>query len=177
MNDQGGMHDEHPFRAPPDQRDAARRFRGRLVAPVTIITAGAGERRSGLTVSSILVAEGEPSRVYFLLGSTTDLFYGLEETRRFVVHVLESGHGALADVFAGLRPSPGGRFAGRNVEQTEWGPVLTDITTRAYCSLEGGDEKTFSVLVAGIVEKLELSDLESPLIHFRGRYRSMGAAR
>lgn len=173
MADQGGVHEEHPFEAPADQRDPARRFRGRLAAPVTIVTSGAGEHRTGLTVSSLVVAEGDPSRVYFLLGSTTDLFYGLEETGKFVVHVLEGDHQAIADVFAGLRPSPGGRFADLNVEQTEWGPVLTDVETRAYCTYEGGDEETFFIVAEGKVDKLELSDLEDPLVYFRGQYRKL----
>ena len=60
---------------------------------MTVVTAGAGDHRTGLTVSSLVVAEGEPSRIYFLLGSTTDLFYGLEETgdERFLVMELVEG--------------------------------------------------------------------------------------
>lgn len=171
MSDQGAVHDENPFVTPNDQRDPARRFRGRLASPVTVITAGNGEHRTGLTVSSLAVAEGDPSRVYFLLGSTTDLFYGLEETGKFVVHVLESGDQTLADVFAGLRPSPGGKFADFPVEQTEWGPVLTEVKTRAYCTFEGGDEETFFIVAEGRVDKIELSEIEDPLVYFRGRYR------
>ena len=162
MADQGGVHEEHPFETPSDERDPARRFRGRLAAPVTIVTSGAGEHRTGLTVSSLVVAEGDPSRIYFLLGSTTDLFYGLEETGKFVVHVLESHDQALADIFAGLRPSPGGRFADVAVEQTEWGPVLSDVKTRAYCTFEGGDEETFFIVAEGKIDKLEMSDIEDP---------------
>ena len=173
MTDQGGVHDEHPFETPQDQRDPARRFRGRLAAPVTVVTSGAGDHRTGLTVSSLVVAEGDPSRIYFLLGSTTDLFYGLEETGKFVVHVLESGDEAIADIFAGLRPNPGGRFAGMNVEQTDWGPVLVDIPTRAYCTFEGGDEETFFIVAEGAIDKLEMSDLGDPLVYFRGRYRGL----
>lgn len=171
MSDQGGVHDDNPFGTPSDQRDPARRFRGRLAAPVTVITAGNGDHRTGLTVSSLVVAEGDPSRVYFLLGSTTDLFYGLEETGKFVVHVLEAGDQALADVFAGLRPSPGGKFAEFPVEQSEWGPVLTDVKTRAYCTFEGGDEETFFIVAEGRVDKIEIADIDNPLVYFRGRYR------
>jgi 3-hydroxy-9,10-secoandrosta-1,3,5(10)-triene-9,17-dione monooxygenase reductase component len=173
MADQGGVHDENPFLTPSDQRDPARQFRGRMAAPVTIVTAGAGEHRTGLTVSSLVVAEGDPSRVYFLLGSTTDLFYGLEETGKFVVHVLEHSHHAIADVFAGLRPSPGGRFTDVAIEQSEWGPVLTDVGTRAYCTYEGGDEETFFIVAEGVIDKLELGEIADPLVYFRGRYRKL----
>lgn len=173
MADQGGVHEEHPFETPADQRDPARRFRGRLAAPVTVVTSGSGQHRTGLTVSSLVVAEGEPSRIYFLLGSTTDLFYGLEETGKFVVHVLGGDDHALADVFAGLRPSPGGRFADLAVEQSDWGPVLTNVSTRAYCTYEGGDEETFFIVAEGKIDKLELADMEDPLVYFRGKYRKL----
>lgn len=173
MSDQGGVHAGNPFGTPNDQRDPARRLRGRLAAPVTVVTAGAGEHRTGLTVSSLMVAEGEPSRIYFLLGSTTDLFYGLEESGKFVVHVLESGDQAIADVFAGLRPSPGGRFTDLAVDQSEWGPVLTDVPTRAYCTFEGGDEETFFIVAEGRIDKIEIADISDPLAYFRGRYRKL----
>lgn len=173
MADQGGVHEENPFLTPTDQRDPARQFRGRMAGPVTIVTAGAGDHRTGLTVSSLVVAEGDPSRVYFLLGSTTDLFYGLEETGKFVVHVLEHDHHAMADVFAGLRPNPGGKFTGFATEQTEWGPVLTEVSTRAYCTYEGGDEETFFIVAEGVIDKLELGEMGDPLVYFRGRYRKL----
>ena len=90
------------------------------------------------------------------------------------MHVLEAEDQALADIFAGLRPSPGGRFAEVAVEQTEWGPVLTDIETRAYCTFEGGDEETFFIVAEGRIDKLEMSDIQDPLVYFRGSYRSLG---
>ncbi len=174
MTEQGGIHDEHPFDTPMDQRDPARRFRGRLASAVTVVTAGTGERQTGLTVSSIMIAEGEPSRVYFLVGTTTDLYYVLEERGRFVVHVLQDRHHEISDVFAGLRPSPGGRFAGLSVEDSDWGPVLSDVATRAYCTFEGGDEETYFLVAEGVIDKLELGDVDDPLVYFRGKYRSLG---
>jgi 3-hydroxy-9,10-secoandrosta-1,3,5(10)-triene-9,17-dione monooxygenase reductase component len=51
------------FAVPPGRRDPARRWRGRLVAPVTVWTAGHPPSGAGLTVSSVLVAEGQPVRL------------------------------------------------------------------------------------------------------------------
>lgn len=168
-----GIHDEHPFATPQNDRDPARRFRGRLAAPVTIVTAGDADQRVGLTVSSIVVAEGEPSRVYFLVGSTTDLFYAMEETGRFIVHVCEQGDEAIADVFAGLRPSPGGMFVDLDVEQSPYGPVLLDMGTRAFCTYQGGDEETYSFVASGEIDHLDLSEIDDPLVYFRGEYRGL----
>lgn len=167
------IHDEHPFAAPVADRDPVRRFRGRLASPITIITAGDADERTGLTVSSLMVAEGEPSRSYALIGPTTDLFLAIEETERFIVHILQEGHGPLADVFAGLRPSPGGLFVDCDVTQSPYGPVLDDLPNRLYCSYLSGEEETYSVLVEGIIEQIELTDLRDPLVYFRGKYRPL----
>ncbi len=168
----GSIHDEHPFQPPLGERDPARRLRGRLVAPVTVVTAGRPEGRAGLTVSSLMVAEGEPARVYFLVGTTTDLFEAMQETGRFVVHVLGDADGDIADVFAGLRPSPGGPFRGREVVDGDYGPELP-LGTRAYCRFVGGEEATYHLLAAGEIDRIELSEFTDPLAYFRGSYRRL----
>ncbi len=174
MTGDGAIRGEHPFRTPEPARDPARRLRGRLAAPVTIVTAGTGEGRTGLTVSSIVVAEGDPPLVYTLVGSATDLWVAIAETGRFVVHVATARDRVTADVFAGLRPSPGGLFAGRDVEETEYGPVLADLGNRAYCTMREGREESYSVLVSGAIDRVEIDELTDPLAYFRGAYRVLG---
>ncbi len=169
----GHIHEEHPFTTPADLRDPARRLRGRLVAPVTVLTAGSAAGRTGLTVSSLLVAEGEPSRVIALVGETTDLWHALADRQRFVVQVLEEADREIADRFAGLRPSPGGLFAGLEVEDTPWGPRLARTGNWAYCTVEGAVETGFHRLVTGVVDQIRLAELAQPLVYFRGRYRAL----
>jgi 3-hydroxy-9,10-secoandrosta-1,3,5(10)-triene-9,17-dione monooxygenase reductase component len=164
------IHDEHPFADPEDLRDPVRRFRGRLASPVTVITSGPPEARTGLTVSSLVVAEGEPSRIFFLCGTLTDLWPAITETGGFVVHVLEEEHREISDRFAGIRPSPGGVFAGLDPQDTEWGPVIPSIETRAFCQFTGHTDTGIYALVDGIVDRVDLSDLSRPLQYFRGRY-------
>ena len=168
----GEIHHSHPFRD--EARDPIRQLRGRLLAPVTIVTAGAGEARTGLTVSSLVTAEGEPGRVYFLLGPATDLFDELHRTGRFVVHILQERHRSLSDVFAGVRPNPGGLFAGVAVSASDWGPVLDDVPNRAYCTYRGGVEESYSFLVSATVDSVEIGELTDPLVYFRGGYRALG---
>ena len=123
--------------------------------------------------NGVVVAEGDPPLVYLLIGSTTDLWYAIEETGRFVVHVAEAPDRGLADVFAGLRPSPGGPFVSLDTEQSEYGPVISHLGTRAYCTLASAVEDSYSLLVAGAVDHIELTDLEDPLAYFRGGYRAL----
>lgn len=167
------IHSEHPFVPEPEERDQTRRFRGRLSAPVTIVTSGRGDDISGLTVSSLFVVEGDRPTVSLVVGPTSDLWETMHETRRFVIHVCRDDHNALADVFAGLRPSPGGVFAGTETTESDWGPVLTDLADRAYCTVSSMEERGYSGVVVGEIDTLEVSELTDPLVYFRGKYRRL----
>jgi flavin reductase (DIM6/NTAB) family NADH-FMN oxidoreductase RutF len=138
---------------------------------VTIVTAGSQSNRTGLTVSSLFVIEGEPGEIHMVVGPLTDLWDVMADTRKCIVHIAETGNAGLSDVFAGLRPSPGGLFARTETVASEWGPVLTDLPDRAFCSLIEMHERGWSGLVSLAVDRVEVSDLEDPLIHFRGTYR------
>jgi len=166
----GEIHDDHPFMTPPDMRDPIRRFRGRLAAPVTLVTAGTGPQRAGLTVSSLLVAEGTPSFIHLLVGASTDLWDAIQDTGAFIVHVLEAEHRELSDRFALIRPSPGGLFTGIEAVDTDHGPELAALGSRAYCRYAGHFEDTYHALVHGVVEEVVLDDLRHPLQYFRGEY-------
>lgn len=167
------IHDDHPFKDLPEDRDPVRQFRGRLVAPVTVVTAGQAGREAALTVSSLMVAEGEPSSIVALIGTNTDLWEAIESSRRFVVHILGRSHREDADAFAGIRPRPGGVFAGVAVEHSDWGPVLTDSANRVFCSLASSIELPFHHLVEGEIDRVEVADLDDPAIYFRGDYRTL----
>ena len=170
----GEIHEgENPFVAPEADRDPIRRFRGRLAAPVTIITAGDASGIAGLTISSIMVAEGSPGSVHFLLGSTADVYGIIQRTDRFVVHVLAHADRGLSDIFAGRRPNPGGPFSGLSFTLGDWGPVLDDVTDRAYCSGVSVSEQGYSLLVSAGVDEVEFTDFTDPLSYFRGMYRSL----
>lgn len=166
-----GIHDEHPFATPTELRDPIRRLRGRLTAGVTVITSGTLPRATGLTVSSLLVVEGEPGRVLALVDpETAD---DIRVAGRFVVHVLGEGQQALSDRFAGLRPSPGGRFSDLDVRRSDYGPVLGDVPSRAFCTWERAEEMGYHTLVMGIIDEIEVDELAEPLVYYRGRYRRL----
>ena len=167
----------NPFVPPPELRDPARRLRGRLAAPVTLWTAGAEEASTGLTVSSIVVAEGEPAEILGLINPLTDLFDVLNETRAFVVHVLARGQRRLAERFAGAFPHPEGLFAGEPWEQTDWGPALVSAEVRAFCRFAGAGQAGYHRLVRGLVERVEVGEAIDPLVYLQGRFRVLEPSR
>lgn len=168
------IHDENPFADATDQRDPVRRFRGRLAAPVTIVTAGFAPDHTGLTVSSLNVVEGDPGVAQIVVGPTSDLWDVSKTSGAFVIHVLEESDRHLAEVFAGLRPSPGGVFAGLELTSTQYGAVIDRLANRAFCRFVDRYELGYSGIVIGEIADVEASGLTDPLVYFRGNYRSLG---
>ena len=163
------IHSDHPFLDL--DADPVRQLRGRLGGAVTLWTSGSDRRsRAGLTVSSLMVAGGEDGRVLALLNPDSDLRHGLQDTGRGVVHLLQWGHRALADAFAGTAPAPGGPFAQATWEETSWGPRLADAGTWAGVVVESAIEVGWSLLVTASVEHVEIGDEDAALVHRRGRY-------
>ena len=167
------MTPDNPFLPPREERDQDRRFRGRLAGPVTIVTSGSGRTRTGLTVSSLFVVEGAPGQIHLVIGPQSDLWDVIADSRRCVIHIARDSKQGVADIFAGLRPSPGGVFATMETTESEWGPVLVDLGDRAYCRLLGMEERGWSGVVSLAIDEVEVTDLSDPLIHFRGGYRKL----
>ena len=169
------IHSDHPFLEP--ERDPVRRLRGRLGGAVTLWTAGTGEGpldRAGLTVTSVLVANGEPARLLALVDPDSDLADRLEETGRAVVVLLTWEDRALADAFAGTAPAPGGAFRQAEFVTTPWGPRLASAATWAGVHLESALEVGWSALVTCVVDELTVGE-DEPLVHRRGRYQRPSA--
>jgi flavin reductase (DIM6/NTAB) family NADH-FMN oxidoreductase RutF len=162
------IHSEHPFQDP--EPDPVRRWRGRLGGAVSLWTAGDDGARAGLTVSSLMVANGEPARVLALLDPDSDLAETLARTGRAVVQLLVWEHRDLADAFAGAAPAPGGPFRTGEFTATPWGPRLVTAPTWAGVVVETTAEVGWSSLVTCAVEHVEVGDDETPLVHRRGRY-------
>lgn len=162
------IHSEHPFAVP---EDTARRLRGRLGGQVSLWTTGAGTGRAGLTVSSFMVAAGQPAFVVGLLDPDSDLADRLRgEGARCVVQLLEWRHLDLAEQFAGQMPAPGGLFASSSWTQTPSGPRLADVETWAECLVHDLRDVGWSLEVTCLVESITLGEADDPLQHRRGRY-------
>jgi flavin reductase (DIM6/NTAB) family NADH-FMN oxidoreductase RutF len=173
------IHPEHPFHAAAPDRDPVRRLRGRLGGTVSLWTAGGGDRggaegRAGLTVSSRMVATGDPGHALALLDPDSSLAEALLRSRRCAMQLLGWQHRELADAFAGVTPAPGGVFRLARWAQTEWGPVLEGVSGWAGLRLVDREPLVvgWSILVDTVIEHVELhEETESPLVHRRGRYQ------
>ncbi len=164
------IHDSHPF---PTADDPARRLRGRLGGAVTLWTSGSGANRAGLTVSSVMLAGGEPARLLALVDPDSDLADASDDGERVVVHLLSWRHRDLADAFAGVTPAPGGPFRFAEFTETGHGPLLADAACWALATVESGADVGWSRLLTARVDEIQLGDDERPLLHRRGRYATL----
>lgn len=165
------IHSDHPFSTPDD---AARRLRGRLGGQVSLWTTGTGPARAGLTVSSLLVATGEPSFVIGLLDPDSDLADRLQsgaDAARCVVQLLCWSHHDVAEQFAGQMPAPGGLFAADTWVDSPFGPRLAGVDTWADCVVHDIREVGWSIEVTCRVESVTIGADDEALLHRRGRYR------
>jgi flavin reductase (DIM6/NTAB) family NADH-FMN oxidoreductase RutF len=167
------IHSGHPF---PTDDDPVRRLRGRLGGTVSLWTAGDEAERAGLTVSSWLVAGGEPGRALALLDPDADLTDVLLDTGRGVLQLLEWGDRGLADAFAGVAPAPGGPWRLAEWEQTDHGPRLAHATTWATLEVESDVAVGWSRLVTCALVEVVAGEEAAPLQHRRGRYVRPGAS-
>lgn len=165
------IHSEHPFAEPESERDPVRRLRGRLGGAVSLWTTGVGAARTGLTVSSLMVAPGDPARVLGLVDPDSDLFDAVQATGTLVVALLAWEHRDLADAFAGVAPAPGGPFRAGRWHDSDWGPVLDGVAGWAGLRVDRPDQEVgWSALLQGVVEHVEIGPETAPLVHRRGRY-------
>lgn len=165
------IHSDHPFLEPEEERDPVRRLRGRLGGAVTLWTSGSGADRAGLTVSSRMVAAGDPGHALGLVDPDCDLAAALAATEVGVVALLDWVHRDLADAFAGVAPAPGGPFRLGWWTDSEWGPVLDGVSAWAGVRLVEQRLVGWSLLVDTVVEDVTIGEENHPLLHRRGRYQ------
>jgi flavin reductase (DIM6/NTAB) family NADH-FMN oxidoreductase RutF len=160
------IHHHDPFATPESARSQVRRLRGRFAQTVTLWTAPGP---AGLTVSSCLVADGEPGRMLGLIDEESELWEAVTRAGVFAVSLLTPEDKQLADRFAGLMPAPGGLFRqGESWTETAFGPVLARAW--AGCRLESARAVGWSSLVEGTIVEVHLTDRSESLLHHRGSY-------
>ncbi len=157
---------------PEGERDPLRRFRGRLPAPVTVWATGEGLDRRGFTVSSMLIADGEPGMLAGLIDEDSAFADALGDV--FTVNILTLEHVTMAEAFAGIGPAPGGPFRLGTWADTEWGPVLEGSAGWLGARIVPGERRHlgWGLLVEATIEHLEVTE-PTAMAHLRGAYRDM----
>jgi flavin reductase (DIM6/NTAB) family NADH-FMN oxidoreductase RutF len=137
-----------------------------------VLTAGTEPDRAGLTVSSVLVLDGEPGIVLAVVDPLSELHDAVLAGGTAVLNLLGWQHHALAEAFGFQAPAPGGPFRLAEWTASRWGPTLTDAPAWAGCRLISRPPEPlgWGVQLLLAIEQVQIGPDGQPLVHHRGRY-------
>jgi len=176
----GQIEADSAFAAPPEAPPSvdAEAFKAAmrvLAGGVVMVTARAGDRLWGLTISACCSISASPPQVLISLANTASCLPAVLETRRFGLSILRAGQRPLAELGA----VPGGR---KEVDAFADSPDgETTMIAGALAHLDCAVANTFVVsdhtLVIGNVEHaITAADLDEPgpLVYFNRTFHRLG---
>lgn len=152
-------------------------FRAAMRLPatsVTVIAAGAGEARNGLTASAVCSLSDSPPMILACVNLNASALPLIRETGAFSANFLTDAQAHIAECFAGRTKIYGAaRFATGDWRRLATGaPVLGDALAVFDCELEREyDSPTHSILI-GRVRGLLHNDDSRSLVYTAGSFAS-----
>ena len=152
-------------------RDAMRR----LVGGVSVITAGTGEARTGLTVTSAHSLSMEPPTMLVCVNRSASTWPVIRREGCFCVNILHARHQHVADRFTGRDGVKGAdRYDGARWRQFATGAFgLEDALAVIDCTVEEIIERHSHGIVIGAVRAIHLGGGGEALVYGHGRYRTL----
>jgi flavin reductase (DIM6/NTAB) family NADH-FMN oxidoreductase RutF len=143
-----------------------------LAGGVSIITAGRGDARCGLTATSVTSLSLEPPSLLVCIRRASPTLAAIAAHRAFGVNVLSADQRPLAERFAGQTGISGAaRFRGGDWLTLETGsPLLANALAAVDCTLERLVEWSSHAIVIGRVRAIQVGAGTSPLVYWRGGY-------
>ena len=155
----------------PDSADALKQVLSRWATGVTIVTARAGDRIHGMTVSAFSEVSLEPPLVLVCADKTSNTHPLIAEGGVFAVNVLASDQAELSNRFASKKDEHR-RFVGLDIESGRTGaPLLAGTLAALDCTVVAAHDAGDHVIYVGRVEELRCSDGEPLLYYARGYHR------
>ena len=161
-----------PESLPPVTGDAFRGAMRHLAGAVSIVTAGRGAERGGLTATSVVSLSVDPPTVLLCVNRSASAWPLLVEHEHFGINVLAASQHAVADRFAGRNGEKGAaRFAGADwVELATGAPILANALVAFDCVLDERIERYSHGILIGRVQALHGAGGTDPLLYWRGAY-------
>lgn len=142
---------------------------------VAIVTAQAGERVHGMTVTDFAGVSLEPPLVLVCADRKSNTLPLIESGRNFAVNLLERGQEALSDRFAS-KEHEWTRFEGLHCERSATGaPLIPGALASLACRVVALHDAGDHVIVVGQVEDVRRAE-GSPLLYFSAGYRALAPA-
>ncbi|WP_119271811.1 flavin reductase family protein [Taklimakanibacter deserti] len=154
-------------------RDAMRHVAG----GVSVITAGVGQDRTGLTVTSAISLSLDPPTMIVCVNRGASSWPVIQKHRHFCVNILGHAHREVAERFAGRDGIKGPeRYAGASwTTLATQASVLDGAIAAIDCAVEEFIERHSHAIVIGEVKAVRVNGGE-PLVYGHGRYGSFASA-
>ena len=144
----------------------------RWATGVTIVTARAGDRIHGMTVSAFNEVSLDPPLVLVCIDKTSSTQVLIAEGKVFAVNILERGQADLSRLFAS-KEDEDRRFAGVDYQTGVTGaPLLTGTVANLDCRLTATHDAGDHFIFVGEVVALQLFEGEPLMFHDR-TYRGL----
>ncbi len=147
----------------------------RLVAGgVSVITAGVGDERTGLTVTSAVSLSLDPPAMIVCVNRNASAAPVIAKQRHFCVNVLAAEHIRVADRFAGRGGVKGAlRYAEAEWRELSTGALALEGALAAIdCEVEEMIERHSHFIVIGAVRAVK-TRVGRPLVYSEGRYQEL----
>jgi len=143
-----------------------------LAGGVSVISAGRGDARCGLTATSVTSLSLEPPSLLVCIRRSSTTLAAIAAHRAFGVNVLSADHRDLAECFAGQTGLSGAaRFRdGDWLSLATGAPLLADALAAIDCTLERFIEWGTHAIVIGRVRAVRPRSGAGPLVYWRGKY-------
>lgn len=156
----------------PVHADAFKHALRRWPSGVTVVTARAGDRIHGMTVSAFSSVSLDPPLVLVCADKASHTHPLIAEARAFAAHILAQGQEGLSHRFAS-KADEWRRFEGIDWKPGVTGsPILPGALAVLDCRVVAAHDAGDHVIYVGEVESVTLSEAE-PLLWYGGRYRSL----
>jgi flavin reductase (DIM6/NTAB) family NADH-FMN oxidoreductase RutF len=142
----------------------------RWATGVTVVTARAGEKIHGMTVSAFTEVSLDPPLVLVCADKTSNAHEVIAEGRVFAVNILAREQEALSNRFASKRDEDR-RFQGLDWDTAlTWAPLLPGSVAALDCRVVAVHDAGDHVIYVGRVEALRLAEGRDPLLYHAGSY-------
>ena len=154
-------------------------FRGamrHLAGGVSVITAGQGAHRTGLTATSFSALSAEPPRVIVCVNRASSSFDTITRDQQFGANILAAHQSEIATRFSGRGGIKGeDRYAGAEWHRLETGvAVLANALAAFDCAVEEIIERHSHAILIGRVRAIHSPGGASALLYWRGEYEQLG---
>ncbi len=141
---------------------------GRFCTGLAVITATDADGPQGMLVQSLTSVSLDPPLVLFCPQKTSTSWPRIRATEAFGVNILSAAQHHLCSVFA---TSGADKFDGVEWQPHDSGaPVLSGHLAFLGCRIHAVHDAGDHEIVVGLVEDMVASDMDDPLLFYRGRF-------